>query len=208
MDISRPFSALSPSVDLNVLVVLAGSSVPRSGREIARRSGRSKTGVQHVLERLVRHGLVDRLQAGNASLYSLNREHLLAPAVEQMVEARVELIRRLRGQIEGWEIAASHASLFGSAARGDGGPDSDIDLLIVRPSTVGADNAVWRAQIDELAEHVLRWSGNLAGVVEISEQELPRLRRQRPPVLAHVQEEAVDLAGESARRVFASPKAA
>lgn len=208
MDVSRPFSALSPSVDLDVLAVLSGSSVPRSGREIARRSGRSKTGVQHVLDRLVRHGLVDRLQTGNASLYSLNREHLLAPAVDQMTGARVELIRRLREQIGGWDIAPSHASLFGSTARGDGGPDSDIDLLIVRPETVDADDAVWRPQLDELADLILRWSGNHAGVVEVPEQDLQRLREQRPAVVAQVQEDAVDLIGEPARRMFTTPRAA
>ncbi len=204
MDVSKPFRALSPSVDLDVLVVLAGSTAPRSGREIARRAGRSKTGVQHVLERLVDHGLVNRLDVGNASLYSLNREHLLTPAVEQMANARVELIRRLQERIGSFGIPAAHASLFGSAARGDGDVASDIDLLIVRPSAVDADDEIWRAQIDELADIVLRWSGNHAGIAEFSEDELPRLRDERPPVVEQVQRDAVDLAGEPARHVFAT----
>jgi predicted nucleotidyltransferase len=208
MDVSRPFTALSPSVDLDVLVVLAGSTVPRSGREIARRSARSKTGVQHVLDRLVEHGLVDRLDAGNASLYTLNRDHLLAPSVEQMAGARAELIRRLRAQILGWKIAPAHASLFGSAARGDGDLASDIDLLIVRPTPIDAEDEIWRAQIDALADFVLRSSGNHAGIVEVSEDDLPRLRKERPAVVAQVQEDAVDLAGQPARRAFATRTAA
>src|SRR5680860_1801174 len=107
MDVARPFSALSDSVDADVLVALAGSSTSRSGRELARLSGRSNTGVQHVLDRLVDHGLVERMEAGRAFLYLLNRDHLLAPAVEQMAEARVEFVHRLREGIGAWGIPAA-----------------------------------------------------------------------------------------------------
>ena len=134
MNLSKPLTAISPGVDADVLVVLAGSTMPRSGREMARHSGRSNTGVQHVLDRLVDHGLVNRAEVGRTYLYSLNRDHLLAPVVEQMADVRAELIRRLRDAIDGWAIPAVHASLFGSAARGDGNARSDIDLLIVLPA--------------------------------------------------------------------------
>jgi predicted nucleotidyltransferase len=202
MDLSKPFTAVSPSLDISVLVALAGSATPRSGREIARRTGHSKTGVQRVLDRLVEQGKVDRLQAGRALLYSLNRDHLLAPVVAQLAEIRVELVRRLRETIAHWEQPPAHASLFGSAARGEGDIHSDVDLLIVRPRRVDAESDPWRAQIDELAEAVRRWTGNRADVIEISEDDLPRLRREPPPAIAQVREDAIDLAGEPARRLF------
>lgn len=119
-----------------------------------------------------------------------------------MSDARAELVRRLRDAITGWEIPAVHASLFGSAARGDGDAHSDIDLLIVRPVDVDPDNANWRGQIDGLADQVRRWTGNHAGIAEISEGELPRLRKNRPPVVEEVREDAVDLAGESTRKLL------
>jgi predicted transcriptional regulator len=203
MDVTRPFSALSTSVDADVLVVLAGSSVPRTGRELARLSGRSNTGVQHVLDRLVTHGLVERTEAGRAFLYLLNRDHLLAPAVEEMAEVRVALVGKLREAMAGWETPAVHASLFGSTARGDGSLASDIDLFIVRPADIDLDDPGWRAQIDGLAEHVRRWTGNHAGIAEISEKELPQLRRDRPPVLDEVSADAIDLAGQPARQILA-----
>lgn len=202
MDVARPSSALSDSVDVDVLVALAGSSAPRSGRELARLSGRSNTGVQHVLDRLVAHGLVERMEAGRAFMYILDRDHLLAPAVEQMAEARGELVHRLREAIGAWGVSAVHASLFGSAARGDGGLSSDIDLFIVRPAGIDAEDQVWREQVDALAESVRRWTGNHAGIAEISESELPRLRRDRPPVVKEVSADGIDLAGESARRIL------
>jgi len=202
MDVSKPFSAISSSVDVDVLVVLAGSTKPRSGRELARRTGRSNTGVQHVLDRLVEHGLVNRGEVGRTFLYKLNRDHLLAPTVEQMAGARVELIRRLRKAIGGWEPAPVHASLFGSAARGDGDTSSDVDLLIVRPADLDPEDANWRGQLDELADSVRRWTGNNAGIAEVSENELPRLRKDRPPIVEEVSEDAVDLAGEETRKLL------
>jgi predicted transcriptional regulator len=202
MDVARPFSALSDSVDVDVLVALAGSSTPRSGRELARLSGRSNTGVQHVLDRLVAHGLVERMEAGRAFMYVLDRDHLLAPAVEQMAEARVELVRRLREAIGAWGVPAVHASLFGSTARGDGGLTSDIDLFIVRPTGTDPEDQAWREQMDGIAESVRRWTGNHAGIAEISESELPQLRRDRPPVVKEVSADAIDLAGEPARRIL------
>ncbi len=200
MDVSKPFAAISPGVDADVLVVLAGSTKPRSGRELARRAGRSSTGVQHVLDRLVEHGLVKREEVGRTFLYELNRDHLLAPTVEQMAGARAELVRRLRNAIDDWEVSPVHASLFGSAARGDGDASSDIDLLVVRPTDVDPDDAHWRGQVDRLADLVRRWTGNNAGIAEVSEGELPRLRKDRPPVVEEVGEDAVDLAGEATRK--------
>jgi DNA-binding transcriptional ArsR family regulator len=195
MNVSKPFAALAPSVDLDVLAVLAGSNTPRSGREIARRAGRSKTGVQHVLDRLVDHGLVVCLHSGRTRLYTLNRDHLLAGIVEQMISARTELIHRLRERIGSWELPVVHASLFGSAARGDGDVHSDIDLLIVRPASINAEGEIWRGQIDDLADSVRQWTGNHAGIAEVSEADMCH-RGERPPVLKQVRRDAIDLAGE------------
>jgi len=202
MDVSKPFAAISPGVNADVLVVLAGSTKPRSGRELARRAGRSNTGVQHVLDRLVEHGLVNREEVGRTFLYELNRDHLLAPTVEQMAGARAELVRRLRDAVGAWGVPPVHASLFGSAARGDGDANSDIDLLIVRPVDIDPDDAHWRGQVDGLADLVRRWTGNNAGIAEVPEGELSRLRKDRPPVVEEVSEDAVDLAGESTRKLL------
>lgn len=202
MNVAKPFAALSDSVDADVLVALAGSTVPRSGREVARQAGRSNTGVQHALERLVEHGLVDRLETGRTYLYTLNWDHLLASAVERMAEASSELIVRLREAIGAWEIPAVHASMFGSAARGDGDVDSDIDLFIVRPEQADARDHIWGRQVDELAEEVKSWTGNSAGIAEVSEQELSRLRVDQPLLVVDLRRDAVDLVGAPARSLL------
>ena len=95
-----------------------------------------------------------------------------------------------------------HASLFGSAARGDGDVSSDIDLFVVRPSKIDADDPVWRRQIDQLAESVRSWTGNHAGISEISDDQLRTLADERPRVIEDLHEDAIDLAGKDLREVM------
>lgn len=53
---------------------------------------------------------------------------------------RSDLLSRLRAALSGWSPRAVHASLFGSAARGDGDAGSDIDIFVVRPVPIGQDD--------------------------------------------------------------------
>lgn len=203
MDVSGPFEGLFPTVDSAVLTVLSRTERAFSGREVARRSNRSHTGVQKVLDRLVEHGLIVQQRGGGSLLYSLNREHVAASAVQELAGLRASLFDRLRETIEDWEVPPVHASVFGSAARGDGNTESDIDLLVVRPKDRDRADAVWTTQIDSLSEAVPAWTGNPIGLVEISVRDIPRLRRERPSVVKDVMRQGVSLAGTPARRLFA-----
>jgi predicted nucleotidyltransferase len=167
-----------------------------TGREIARLVGRpSHSGVLDVLHRLAEHGLVERQEAGRALLFTLNRDHLAAPAVELLASMRHELFSRLRRAIENWEVAPSHVSLFGSVARGEGGTRSDIDLFVVRPSNLGTEDSRWRSQVDDLAVSVFRWTGNRAGIAEVAEDEVERLFREDLPIVGELSSDAIVLAG-------------
>lgn len=202
MDVSNPFIALMPSLDSAVLTVLARTTRPRTGREIAGVAGRSPAGVRSVLERLVEQGLVDSERAGRAYVYTLNRDHLAAAAVEALASLRARLLDRLREEIAGWEVPPAHASLFGSAARGDGDSSSDVDLFVVRPRDTDEEDATWRAQLDSLAEGVRRWTGNNAGIAELSTDQLASLMERRPPVLKELDADAITLAGPDVGNVL------
>jgi predicted nucleotidyltransferase len=203
MDVARPYAAVTPGVDGAVLVVLAGTSAPLTGRQIARLAARGTSpSVSAALDRLVEHGLVQRQVAGRAYLHTLNRDHVAAPAVQALAGLRGELLRRLREAIAKWEPAPVHASMFGSAARADGDTSSDIDLLVIRPDGVDAEDARWRDQVHALSESLHVWTGNHAGISELAETELAQLRRNPPPVLEDVRADGIDLAGVPVRSLL------
>ncbi|HEV8602787.1 MAG TPA: nucleotidyltransferase domain-containing protein [Gaiellaceae bacterium] len=196
MDLSRPWALIRSPIDMDVLLVLRGTTRPLTGRDVARlvRNGSQPT-VNASLRRLTEEGLVRAEEAGNAYLYTFNREHLGAPAIELLTGIRSELERRLRAEIGGWEIAPAHASIFGSAARGEGDTRSDIDVFVVRPARVSEDDPRWRAQLERLSDHVYEWTGNHAGLSEVSAADVRRLRHERPPVVEELRRDAITLAG-------------
>jgi predicted nucleotidyltransferase len=203
MDLSSPFQSIFPSVDSAVLTVLTGSTKPRTGREVARLADRSQAAAQAVLSRFVEEGLVFVEEAGRARLYTLNRDHVAATPIAELANLRSALFRRLSDEVFGfWRPQPLHVSVFGSAARGDGGPDSDIDIFLVRPGNIEEDDGKWRGQVEALAGNVFRWTGNHAGIAEVNEDDLDRFRRDRPAIVASLRADAVDIAGEPLRALL------
>ena len=206
MDVSRQYAAIAPGVEGEALVVLAGTPAPLTGRQISRLARRGTSpSVSAALDRLVEQGLVNRQEAGRAYLHTLNRDHIAAPVVESLAGLRSELLRRLRDTFAGWRVAPLHASMFGSAARGDGDASSDIDLLVIRRSDIDEEDGTWRAQVEALGDSVRAWTGNHAGIVELGEAGLADLRRTPPPILENLREDGIDLAGRPVRALFKAP---
>ena len=196
MDLTDATRAVTPTLDGPVLAVLAQSGRPLTVGEVAARAARgSEIGVRRALARLVEQGIVRATEMGRNRVHELNRDHVAAPVAELFAGLRLELWKRLRETFAGWEPQPLHAAVFGSAARGDGGPESDIDLLLVRrpvagetlrqpPTLIGMiasllagpavkpltdpESEAWRGQIDQLHELVRAWTGNPLQVVEVS----------------------------------------
>jgi predicted nucleotidyltransferase len=191
VDLSRPWAPIRSPLDMEVVLVLRGTTRPLTGRDVARLVRRgSQPAVNAALRRLADEGIVRAEEAGNAYLYTLNREHLAAPALEMLAGVRAELERRLRAEIEAWKIAPAHISIFGSAARGDGDTASDIDLFVVRLAGISDNDPRWRAQLD--------------GLSEVSEKDLRRLRREHPPVIDELRRDAITLAGRTPAELLGS----
>jgi len=196
MNVARPYSAVSPSLDGDVLVALSRTTRPLTGRRVAEMLAYgSPDGVQKALDRLVDQGIVRREPAGRALMHTLNRDHLAAPAVEALATMRSDLLRRLRTALSSWSPPAVHASLFGSTARGDGDVDSDIDIFVVRPDPVDEEDPRWREQRERLAADVLTWTGNHAALVESSEGQLSEMARSGAPILDALRRDAISLGG-------------
>jgi predicted nucleotidyltransferase len=203
MDLSAPFQSIFPSVDSAVLTVLTGSTKPRTGREVAKLADRSQAAAQVVLTRFVDQGLVLMEEAGRARLYTLNRDHIAAAPIADLANLRPAFFRRLSDEVFAfWRPQPLHVSVFGSAARGDGGPDSDIDIFLVRPGGIDEEDGKWRAQVEALVDNVFRWTGNHAGIAEVGEDDLELLRRDRPAIVTSLRADAVDIAGKPLRTLL------
>jgi predicted nucleotidyltransferase len=194
MDFARPLQTIGPSLDGDVLAVLARADAELTGRELHRLIGHSsETGVRRAADRLVLQGIVLRRPAGHSHLYRLNRDHLAAPWVEGLAGLREQALERLRERIDSWKQPPLVAVLFGSGARGEAHPASDLDLFVVRRAGVDPDTDPWNAQLVELERDATAWTGNDARVVEFAEEEIGGETLE--PVVEDVMREGLELYG-------------
>lgn len=159
-----------PGLTGRVLGVLGRTDAPLTGRALADAVDASQAGVAKVLDTLLRNGLVLRHEAGPAAQYVLNREHLAAPLVEGLAELRATLLDRLSEAVAALRPVPLSAYLYGSAARGDGTPESDIDIALVVSDD--ADPDAWDEATAELRRAVHAMTGNDVGIVDVTADEL------------------------------------
>ncbi len=185
---------MTPTLDGDVLSVLARAEAEMTGRELQRVIGHgSHQGIRNAADRLAGQGVVSRRSAGNANLYQLNRDHVAASWIEGLASLPSQVLDRLRDAITGWEQSPTLVVLFGSVARGEATPDSDLDLLVVRPAECEPDEPVWQEQLSKLQTHASAWTGNDARVLEFGEHELAGGEPQQ--VLTDATRDGIELYG-------------
>lgn len=196
MDFGRPIGTVVPSLDGAVLQVLAGADRGLSGRQVHGLAGvGSVAGVRLVLQRLTSTGLVHVAEAGNSLIYTLNRKHLAAQAVELLSGLQATFVTSLRAELATWTLPPVHAGLYGAAARGDGDLDSDVDVLLIRPDEVAADNDQWERQAAELLRTVVDMTGNAAQLYELDLTELAVHVTGNEPIVDRWCDESVTVYG-------------
>lgn len=198
MDLSSPISSVIPSAYGPVLAALVRAGRPLSGRQVAALvvGQVSRSRVNGVLGELAASGLVLRESHPPSVLYLFNREHVAAAHVEALADLRQRLFDRIRSEVQPWDPPAVAVWLFGSAARGEGAVDSDIDILVVRPDTVDEEDPGWRAQVARLSDRVTAWSGNACQILELRRAEVMENARSRHRLSADLRRDAVPLGGE------------
>lgn len=205
MDLTSPLRTLIPSLDSAVLEVLAGTSSGLSATQIARLSDRGTRGGQHaVLNRLVEHGVVIAEPANTGFLYRLNRDHLLAPSILAAVSANAELFSRLALACQNLTPVPIHASVFGSYARAQATPTSDIDLMLVIDDGVDQHGEHWTAQVEDLEDRVLRWTGNRLETLVLSVGRLREVVQAGEPLVETWSADARTLLGPRPHDLIAS----
>jgi hypothetical protein len=204
MRFSEPMSSVVPGLHGRVLGVLARTDRALTGRSVAAllHSPASPSGVQKVLDDLVSNGVVIAEPAGRARLYTLNRDHVAAAAIDQLARLRDVLLERIKAEAESWSIPAKAIWLFGSTARGQGDADSDLDLLIVRPDDVDDSDPGWLEQVETLSAHASLWSGNSCEVVEYSAHEIRDLISHGERIVTELRRDALPIAGRTPQQTL------
>jgi hypothetical protein len=72
---------------------------------------------------------------------------------------------------------------------------SDVDVLIVRPDTVAAEDPVWTAQLDSFSVDVAKWCGNRCAVIDYSASEFANLTGGGERLIADLHRDGILLAG-------------
>lgn len=109
------------------------------------------------------------------------------PLTTKEKEALGQLIAKLK---EHFGPRLGHAFLFGSKARGDDRPDSDVDVAVVLKGNPGEAE---RAGVSALVYEVLNTCGLYIQAVVISEEEFEHPTGQLRWLTAFVREEGVPL---------------
>ena len=195
MELNHPLATVTPTLDGDVLAVLAQHEVSFTTGQLRRVLSRySEEGIRKVLIRLTRQGVVHAERVGNSYSYRLNGEHLAARPIIELAHIPRTLLQRLEERFNRWTFNPTYAAVFGSAARGTMTADSDLDILLVRADDTPIEE--WEQQVAALVADVGRWTGNDMRPLEYTVSELSAVRDE--PVLRTVLAEGLTVAGSRA----------
>ncbi len=124
---------LGPHSKVSVLRVLFAQD-ELSGREVARRAGLSPRAASLALTQLVKAGILRKRSVGSTHQFAISRKRYIVSAALGKLFRKEELLasamgHRIMSSI-GREKCVS-AAIFGSYARGEASPRSDLDVLVL-----------------------------------------------------------------------------
>jgi predicted nucleotidyltransferase len=188
---------LGTRTKVRLLRALVPLDRPVSGRETARLAGVSRIAMK-ALDELGLAGILNRDESTGQHLFSFNRRHHLAPVVEQLYEAERRYTSAIFDRIgETLEAAgcAESAMIFGSSARGEAGPGSDLDLLVVVRGQ-DARERLYSALMD-LAPGLSTAFGVRLSPVVITLEQFRQQCRENDPFIGEVRRDARHVMGHS-----------
>ncbi|HVS32987.1 MAG TPA: nucleotidyltransferase domain-containing protein [Thermoanaerobaculia bacterium] len=125
-------SALFTPVQQRVLGLLFAQPERRfQSAELIRLAGSGTGAVHRQLQRLEKAGLVKVSRDGNQKYYEASRNTPVFPELHGLIVKTVGVVEPLRAALAPLAARIDLAFVFGSVAKGNERPDSDIDLMIV-----------------------------------------------------------------------------
>lgn len=179
MDFVHPVSAVIPGAQGRILAVLAETTAELNLRTLARLADVSVAQASRVMPDLIGLGLVERREVPPSSQFRLVRTNVGARAVLALATARDDVLAEIGRTVAAIEIPPVRAIVFGSFARGEAGPDSDLDVVFVRPAAIDEDDDRWTTGVELWRTAVRSLTGNRVEILEVGEDDAQaRLERE------------------------------
>lgn len=171
MDFIRPIEAIVPGAQGRVLAVLAEITAELNLRTIAQLAGVSQAQASRVLPGLVDLGVLERREVPPASLFRLVPEHVACRALLAVARSTDTVLHEIGQLAASLPHPPVSVIVFGSFARRSAGPESDIDLVVVRPPDIDEDDDAWTDSLEGWRGDVRRLTGNPVELIEVSADE-------------------------------------
>jgi predicted nucleotidyltransferase len=143
---------------------------------------------------------------GASALVRLARENEAVRSILELGRLRDAVLARIGNEVTTIDPAPLSVVVFGSMARGEAGPDGDIDVVVVRSSNVDADDANWTASLGRWSEKARVIAGNPVNLLVVAEQDVPKLLRRRYSVWREIVRDGITLVGGNLQEIGASAR--
>jgi predicted nucleotidyltransferase len=199
MDLEAPLRTIASPVEAEVLRVLAGADTEFTAPQVQRLAATSSPyGVRKALARLAESGLVIPDRYGTTYTWRANRRHLLWPAIEIAAGARGQLLDRIRDEVQ--QERGVSAYLYGSMARHETSPESDVDVLLVFPDDRDTEQIIDFAH--ELSDNIAAWTGNRGQIYSVTRSGLADMVRRGDSIVTSLRADAIPLVGPELARLL------
>lgn len=200
MRLASPAAALLGENDTRLLLELYRRAEPLSGRQIAANAGVPLTTAQRTLGRYADAGIVKAVPVAHATLYELNRSHVLAAAIFELLAAPAKVSESIGEIVHRRAGNAVTTALFGSAARGEDTSKSDLDILLVTPDDFPAcEVEELRQEIETRVESLL---GRQAQVLDFDRNQFTHMVETHDPLIDSLERDADTIVGVDVRELI------
>lgn len=161
MNFSEPLNrVLGQLSKIKILRFLIKVELAMNGREIAQAVGLSHVKCHIALKELSAQGIISVRQVGRSNLYELQSDHILIREwLRPLFRKEQGLKKRFAGMlVHRLSVRPESLIIFGSVAKGEERPDSDIDLLCVVSDRLALKKC--EKELFKVGEEVARLFGN------------------------------------------------
>jgi predicted nucleotidyltransferase len=176
---------LGSILKVRVIRAMTALEQPVSGRQVGRLAGVSSKALT-ALDELAALGVVKKVESTGQHFYSLNQAHYLAEPLTVLFrteERRISDIRDVLKHALTRRRDVLSGAIFGSVARSDADPHSDLDVLLIIESRAGSAEILDLVleQADTLAKI---YGATLAPTIFTKQEWLALMKRRDPFALS------------------------